>query len=75
MCLSFHLDISVVSVITIVYTCISLFEEWLQIHKCVANGGKVLIPTFALGRAQVLCYLSITSHCPHKVLFQPFVCN
>ncbi|KAK3027486.1 hypothetical protein RJ639_040287 [Escallonia herrerae] len=22
------------------------------VHKCVANGGKVLIPTFALGRAQ-----------------------
>ena len=25
----------------------------LQVHNCVAAGGKVLIPTFALGRAQV----------------------
>ncbi|KAL6549353.1 Cleavage and polyadenylation specificity factor subunit 3-II [Orobanche hederae] len=29
-------------------------EEFLKaVHKCVAGGGKVLIPTFALGRAQV----------------------
>lgn len=27
------------------------------VHKCVASGGKVLIPTFALGRAQELCIL------------------
>ncbi|MQL75236.1 hypothetical protein Taro_007621 [Colocasia esculenta] len=34
---------------------------WQQIsqlvHKCVAGGGKVLIPAFALGRAQELCIL------------------
>ncbi|RWW20203.1 hypothetical protein GW17_00015692 [Ensete ventricosum] len=29
-------------------------KERGDIHKCVAGGGKVLIPTFALGRAQVL---------------------
>lgn len=28
-----------------------------QIYKCVTNGGKVLIPVFALGRAQELCIL------------------
>ena len=28
-----------------------------NIHACVAKGGKVLIPTFALGRAQELCML------------------
>lgn len=28
-----------------------------RIHKCVDNGGKVLIPVFALGRAQELCIL------------------
>ncbi|KAG0593991.1 hypothetical protein M758_UG037700 [Ceratodon purpureus] len=27
------------------------------VHKCVAAGGKVLIPVFALGRAQELCIL------------------
>ncbi|XP_068660015.1 cleavage and polyadenylation specificity factor subunit 3-II isoform X1 [Aristolochia californica] len=27
------------------------------VHKCVAGGGKVLIPTFALGRAQELCII------------------
>ncbi|KAF5939301.1 hypothetical protein HYC85_023560 [Camellia sinensis] len=28
-------------------------REFLKaVHKCVASGGKVLIPTFALGRAQ-----------------------
>ncbi|KAK7310126.1 hypothetical protein RJT34_07420 [Clitoria ternatea] len=33
-------------------------REFLQaVHKCVSNGGKVLIPTFALGRAQELCIL------------------
>ncbi|KAL4592552.1 hypothetical protein LXL04_005552 [Taraxacum kok-saghyz] len=33
-------------------------REFLKaVHKCVANGGKVLIPTFALGRAQELCIL------------------
>ena len=26
-------------------------------HECVSNGGKVLIPVFALGRAQELCLL------------------
>ncbi|KVH96201.1 Beta-Casp domain-containing protein [Cynara cardunculus var. scolymus] len=31
--------------------------NFFQVHKCVANGGKVLIPTFALGRAQELCIL------------------
>ena len=28
-----------------------------KIHSTVANGGKVLIPVFALGRAQELCIL------------------
>jgi integrator complex subunit 11 len=28
-----------------------------QVHHCVANGGKVLVPTFALGRVQELCVL------------------
>lgn len=28
-----------------------------KIHRCVENGGKVLIPVFALGRAQELCIL------------------
>ncbi|CAJ1932666.1 unnamed protein product [Sphenostylis stenocarpa] len=28
-----------------------------KVHKCVSCGGKVLIPTFALGRAQELCIL------------------
>lgn len=28
-----------------------------QVHKCVAEGGKVLVPTFALGRVQELCIL------------------
>ena len=28
-----------------------------QIHHCVASGGKVLVPTFALGRVQELCIL------------------
>eukprot|EP00004_Rigifila_ramosa_P017084 TRINITY_DN4121_c0_g1_i1.p1 TRINITY_DN4121_c0_g1~~TRINITY_DN4121_c0_g1_i1.p1 ORF type:complete len:600 (-),score=121.08 TRINITY_DN4121_c0_g1_i1:33-1580(-) len=28
-----------------------------QVHDCVAKGGKVLIPVFALGRAQELCIL------------------
>ncbi|KAK6931640.1 Zn-dependent metallo-hydrolase, RNA specificity domain [Dillenia turbinata] len=33
-------------------------REFLKaVHKCVAAGGKVLIPTFALGRAQELCML------------------
>ncbi|CAL9111176.1 unnamed protein product [Musa textilis] len=33
-------------------------REFLRaVHKCVAGGGKVLIPTFALGRAQELCIL------------------
>ncbi|KAK9061321.1 hypothetical protein SSX86_018501 [Deinandra increscens subsp. villosa] len=33
-------------------------REFLKaVHTCVANGGKVLIPTFALGRAQELCIL------------------
>ncbi|KAK2445995.1 cleavage and polyadenylation specificity factor 73-I [Trifolium repens] len=32
-------------------------ECHLQVHKCVSGGGKVLIPTFALGRAQELCLL------------------
>jgi integrator complex subunit 11 len=27
------------------------------VHTCVAAGGKVLIPVFALGRAQELCIL------------------
>ena len=26
-------------------------------HECVSSGGKVLIPVFALGRAQELCLL------------------
>ncbi|GAB4828704.1 Cleavage and polyadenylation specificity factor subunit 3-II [Ancistrocladus abbreviatus] len=33
-------------------------REFLKaVHKCVTDGGKVLIPTFALGRAQELCML------------------
>ena len=28
-----------------------------RIHECVEKGGKVLIPVFALGRAQELCIL------------------
>ncbi|KAF7722285.1 Integrator complex subunit 11 [Apophysomyces ossiformis] len=28
-----------------------------KIHECVQNGGKVIIPVFALGRAQELCIL------------------
>lgn len=28
-----------------------------KVHDCVDRGGKVLIPTFALGRAQELCIL------------------
>ncbi|CAJ0577099.1 unnamed protein product, partial [Mesorhabditis spiculigera] len=28
-----------------------------KVHECVQNGGKVLIPVFALGRAQELCIL------------------
>lgn len=33
-------------------------REFLKaVHKCIADGGKVLIPTFALGRAQELCIL------------------
>ncbi|KAJ0981046.1 hypothetical protein J5N97_009301 [Dioscorea zingiberensis] len=32
--------------------------EFLKVvHKCISRGGKVLIPTFALGRAQELCLL------------------
>ncbi|XP_022776475.1 cleavage and polyadenylation specificity factor subunit 3-II isoform X2 [Durio zibethinus] len=33
-------------------------REFLKaVHTCIAAGGKVLIPTFALGRAQELCIL------------------
>ncbi|QCD95388.1 integrator complex subunit 11 [Vigna unguiculata] len=33
-------------------------REFLKaVHKCVSSGGKVLIPTFAVGRAQELCIL------------------
>eukprot|EP01112_Ceratiomyxa_fruticulosa_P017307 TRINITY_DN5369_c0_g1_i1.p1 TRINITY_DN5369_c0_g1~~TRINITY_DN5369_c0_g1_i1.p1 ORF type:complete len:656 (-),score=124.00 TRINITY_DN5369_c0_g1_i1:17-1984(-) len=33
-------------------------SEFLKrVHECVENGGKVLIPVFALGRAQELCIL------------------
>ncbi|KAJ1547392.1 Integrator complex subunit 11 [Nowakowskiella sp. JEL0078] len=33
-------------------------REFLRkVHECVAGGGKVLIPVFALGRAQELCIL------------------
>ncbi|KAL3843974.1 hypothetical protein ACJIZ3_001377 [Penstemon smallii] len=33
-------------------------REFLKaVHNCIAGGGKVLIPTFALGRAQELCML------------------
>ncbi|KAM5566894.1 cleavage and polyadenylation specificity factor subunit 3-II [Rosa sericea] len=33
-------------------------REFLRaVHTCVAGGGKVLIPSFALGRAQELCIL------------------
>jgi integrator complex subunit 11 len=27
-----------------------------QVHETIQNGGKVLIPVFALGRAQVIDY-------------------
>ncbi|KAM0825201.1 hypothetical protein ACQ4PT_069710 [Festuca glaucescens] len=30
---------------------------YMTVHKCVSGGGKVLIPAFALGRAQELCIL------------------
>ncbi|KAI8847819.1 cleavage and polyadenylation-specific factor 3-like protein [Chytridium lagenaria] len=42
----------------------------LQVHECVSKGGKVLIPVFALGRAQELCILidnywdRMTLNCP-----------
>ncbi|RWS31155.1 cleavage and polyadenylation specificity factor-like protein [Leptotrombidium deliense] len=29
----------------------------MKVHDCIDNGGKVLIPVFALGRAQELCIL------------------
>lgn len=29
----------------------------MKVHECIENGGKVLIPVFALGRAQELCIL------------------
>ena len=33
-------------------------REFLRnIHQCIAEGGKVLIPVFALGRVQELCIL------------------
>ncbi|XP_043707112.1 cleavage and polyadenylation specificity factor subunit 3-II isoform X2 [Telopea speciosissima] len=33
-------------------------REFLKaVHKCISGGGKVLIPAFALGRAQELCIL------------------
>ncbi|XP_073143747.1 cleavage and polyadenylation specificity factor subunit 3-II isoform X1 [Henckelia pumila] len=33
-------------------------REFLKaVHNCIGGGGKVLIPTFALGRAQELCML------------------
>jgi hypothetical protein len=33
-------------------------RDFLQkVHQCVSKGGKVLIPVFALGRAQELCIL------------------
>ncbi|KAF3649244.1 Cleavage and polyadenylation specificity factor subunit 3-II [Capsicum annuum] len=33
-------------------------REFLKaVHNCVASGGKVLIPAFALGRAQEICML------------------
>lgn len=33
-------------------------RDFLQkVHECVQNGGKILIPVFALGRAQELCIL------------------
>ncbi|KAH9794513.1 cleavage and polyadenylation specificity factor subunit 3-II [Citrus sinensis] len=35
----------------------SFFDDSEEVHKCVAGGGKVLIPAFALGRAQELCIL------------------
>lgn len=28
-----------------------------QVHKCVSQGGKVLVPVFAVGRAQELLML------------------
>ncbi|KAH9746131.1 cleavage and polyadenylation specificity factor subunit 3-II [Citrus sinensis] len=35
----------------------SVESSTITVHKCVAGGGKVLIPAFALGRAQELCIL------------------
>jgi integrator complex subunit 11 len=29
----------------------------MKVHDCIERGGKVLIPVFALGRAQELCIL------------------
>ncbi|KAK6163973.1 hypothetical protein DH2020_000837 [Rehmannia glutinosa] len=34
-----------------------VITENAMVHKCVEDEGKVLIPTFALGRAQELCML------------------
>ncbi|KAK6159629.1 hypothetical protein DH2020_006943 [Rehmannia glutinosa] len=34
-----------------------VITESAMVHKCVEDEGKVLIPTFALGRAQELCML------------------
>ncbi|KAJ3096550.1 Integrator complex subunit 11 [Phlyctochytrium planicorne] len=45
-------------------------EFLMQVHECVAKGGKVLVPVFALGRAQELCILidnywdRMTLNCP-----------
>lgn len=34
-----------------------LVKLFFQVHECIDRGGKVLIPVFALGRAQELCIL------------------
>lgn len=52
---------------------ISPFERTFtfKVHNCVAGGGKVLIPTFALGRAQVskIFFLDL----PHSDSFDEFL--
>ena len=44
-----------------------------QVHKCVAAGGKVLIPVFALGRAQVGLVLSLEMHFRGDILVKEFI--
>lgn len=45
-----------------------------KVHDCVINGGKVLIPVFALGRAQELCIL-LDTYWERKNLAVPIYCS